>query len=148
MLRSERFKTENVILVGVVPGPHEPSTYDMNRYLEPLVDDLLSLYNGQTITTPQHPGDNLLMAHKIGPDILRPDHPQYLQERGGVLTSGRGQDQDGVRTHDITANFESSFYVPITCTRGTIDYPHVSLVALLTSASSSWWRSPVNSLKA
>ena len=43
--RSERFKIENVILLGMIPGPSEPSKH-INTYLVPLVDDLLKLYCG------------------------------------------------------------------------------------------------------
>lgn len=43
--RHERFKVENVILVGVIPGPHEPSK-SINTYLSPMVDGLLLLWNG------------------------------------------------------------------------------------------------------
>ena len=43
--RNERFKVENVILVGVIPGPHEPSG-SINSYLSPLVDELLLLWEG------------------------------------------------------------------------------------------------------
>ena len=37
--RSERFKPENVLLVGIIPGPHEPKL-TINSYLEPLVAEL------------------------------------------------------------------------------------------------------------
>lgn len=37
--RSERFKPENVFLVGIIPGPHEP-TLTINSYLQPLVAEL------------------------------------------------------------------------------------------------------------
>jgi hypothetical protein len=40
-----RYKVENVFLVGIVPGPHEPSTHQVNHLLRPLVDDLLSLWS-------------------------------------------------------------------------------------------------------
>ena len=40
--RSERFKRENIILVGVIPGPCEPKL-NINSYLSPLVDELLVL---------------------------------------------------------------------------------------------------------
>ena len=33
---SLRYKRENVLLVGIIPGPHEPS-HDINSYLDPLV---------------------------------------------------------------------------------------------------------------
>ena len=53
--RSERFKTENVILVGVMPGPREARTSDINNYLRPLVDELLEWYDGKAIRTNTHP---------------------------------------------------------------------------------------------
>ncbi|XP_077050070.1 uncharacterized protein LOC143696996 [Siphateles boraxobius] len=43
--REERFKDENMILVGVIPGPKEPKL-NMNAYLEPLVDDLREFWEG------------------------------------------------------------------------------------------------------
>ena len=39
-----RFKRENVILVGIIPVPNEPS--NINTYLKPLVDELLQLWDG------------------------------------------------------------------------------------------------------
>jgi hypothetical protein len=44
LLRNERFKRENVILVGIIPGPSEPPL-NINTYLSPLVDELLVLWN-------------------------------------------------------------------------------------------------------
>ena len=43
--RSVRFKRENMILVGILPGPSEPK-HDINSYLEPLVNELLDLWTG------------------------------------------------------------------------------------------------------
>ena len=43
--RKERYATGNVLLVGVIPGPHEPSK-TMNSYLTPLVDELNQLWDG------------------------------------------------------------------------------------------------------
>ncbi len=43
--RAERYTTENVILVGLIPGPREPKK-TMNSYLRPLVDDLKDLWKG------------------------------------------------------------------------------------------------------
>ncbi|KAL1925866.1 hypothetical protein VTP01DRAFT_7277 [Rhizomucor pusillus] len=48
--RSERYKPENVILVGIMPGPKEPSRQQINHYLRPLVDELEKLYTGVTTT--------------------------------------------------------------------------------------------------
>ena len=36
-----RYKPENMFLVGIIPGPHEPSLHQINHLLRPLVDDLL-----------------------------------------------------------------------------------------------------------
>ena len=41
--RSERFKPENVFLVGIIPGPHEPRL-TINSYLQPLVAELNQLW--------------------------------------------------------------------------------------------------------
>ena len=43
--RSKRYKQENVILVSLIPGPHEPK-HDINSYIKPLVDELLRFWNG------------------------------------------------------------------------------------------------------
>ena len=37
--RSVRYKRENVILAGIIPGPEEPQQ-DINTYLEPIVNEL------------------------------------------------------------------------------------------------------------
>lgn len=42
--RSERFKRENVFLIGIISGPSEPPL-TINSYLSPLVDELLRLWN-------------------------------------------------------------------------------------------------------
>ena len=49
--RSIRFKRENVILFGVIPGPREPSC-TINSYLSPLVADLLELWDGIELKVP------------------------------------------------------------------------------------------------
>ena len=41
----QRFKRENIILVGTIPGPTEPHR-DINQYLRPLVYELLELLDG------------------------------------------------------------------------------------------------------
>ena len=46
--RTVRFKRENVILVALIPGPSEPS-HDINTLLDPLVDELISLWEGVTM---------------------------------------------------------------------------------------------------
>ena len=43
--RSERYKMENIILAGIIPGPREPKKH-INTYLSPLLNDLKRLYAG------------------------------------------------------------------------------------------------------
>ena len=45
--RSERYKFENMILVGMIPGPKEPKR-DVNNFLVPLID----LFQGVTFKNP------------------------------------------------------------------------------------------------
>ncbi|KAL1936647.1 hypothetical protein VTP01DRAFT_781 [Rhizomucor pusillus] len=53
--RSERYKPENVILVGIMPGSKEPSKHQINHYLHPLVDELVQLYTGVSISVNAKP---------------------------------------------------------------------------------------------
>lgn len=54
--RHLRYKRENVILVCLTPGPKEPSTIQLNNYLQVMVDQLNSLYyNDFQICTAQSP---------------------------------------------------------------------------------------------
>ena len=46
----ERFKLENVIVVGCIPGPKE-SKGDINSFLRPLVNELLELWTGVQLKT-------------------------------------------------------------------------------------------------
>lgn len=48
--RIERYKMENIILIGTIPGPKEPKN-NINSYLKPLVDELLNLWEGTLIET-------------------------------------------------------------------------------------------------
>lgn len=54
--RSLRYKQENVILVGIIPGPTEPKL-TINSYLEPLVDELKEFWSGVNVTLPS--GNNV-----------------------------------------------------------------------------------------
>ena len=46
--RSERFKEENVILVGLIPGPKEPRNH-INSFLAPFVHDMKVLFDGVNV---------------------------------------------------------------------------------------------------
>lgn len=41
--REQRFQEENIMLLGLIPGPKEPQ-YTINTYLKPIVDELLNLW--------------------------------------------------------------------------------------------------------
>lgn len=42
---SMRFSHENICLLGIIPGPSEPSLDQINHFLRPLVDELLELWH-------------------------------------------------------------------------------------------------------
>lgn len=46
---SMRNKIHNICLVGILPGPREPS-HDINSFIDPLVADLSQFWNGQELT--------------------------------------------------------------------------------------------------
>ena len=48
--RAIRFKRENIIIVGLIPGPSEPSK-NINTYLNPLVSELCALWEGVSFDT-------------------------------------------------------------------------------------------------
>ena len=62
-----RYDIENVFLVGIIPGPVEPSKDQMNHVLRPLVDDLLILWlDGIYLTQmPRFPHGRLVQAALI-----------------------------------------------------------------------------------
>ena len=46
--RAERNKEENIMVLGIIPGPTEPKLH-LNTYLKPIVDDLIALEKGLLI---------------------------------------------------------------------------------------------------
>ncbi len=46
-----RFKSENMFLAGIIPGPKEPSMDEINNFLQPLVGDLLESYETRVYYT-------------------------------------------------------------------------------------------------
>ena len=48
--RSERYKLENIMIVGTIFGPKEPKIH-INSYLKPLVTELLELWSGKMLNT-------------------------------------------------------------------------------------------------
>ena len=57
--RSERFKQENVLLLGIIPAlEHEPSS--LNSFLRPLVEELKVFWDGVRLNTAESPRYKLL----------------------------------------------------------------------------------------
>ena len=48
--REESFKTENLIVVGIIPGPKELK-HNINSFLQPMVDDTTDLWAGVILNT-------------------------------------------------------------------------------------------------
>ena len=44
--RELRFKPENLIILGIMPGPIEASLHQLNHYLAPIIDQLESFWKG------------------------------------------------------------------------------------------------------
>ncbi|TFY56546.1 hypothetical protein EVJ58_g7577 [Rhodofomes roseus] len=59
-----RFRPENICLVGIIPGPNEPSLHQLNHFLRPLVDEMLTLWHsGMWLTqTAVHAHGRLIRA--------------------------------------------------------------------------------------
>ena len=59
-----RYQVENMFLVGIIPGPVEPSLEQINHILEPLVDDLLQFWNPGVFIkqTAHHTGGRLCFS--------------------------------------------------------------------------------------
>ena len=62
--RSQRYLLENVIVVGCIPGPSEP--HNLNPYLEPLVEDLLTLWDGVVFKPESYPFPVVIRACLLG----------------------------------------------------------------------------------
>lgn len=76
--RTLRYKRENVIIIGVIPGPKEPSK-QMNSYLGPFVKELLELFDGIYFTTKT--GNQLIKCVMVG---LSSDIPATRKAAGFV----------------------------------------------------------------
>ncbi|CAG8578994.1 10212_t:CDS:2 [Cetraspora pellucida] len=53
--RHIRYRNENLILVGIIPGPKEPNTKQLQNYLQPMVNELKQLWSSQIFKTTQYP---------------------------------------------------------------------------------------------
>jgi hypothetical protein len=62
--RDIRFKRENLLILGLLPGPNEVSLHKINHYLAPIVDELELLWGGVTLnkTYESQEGKNIRTA--------------------------------------------------------------------------------------
>ncbi|KAI8485685.1 hypothetical protein Bbelb_365190 [Branchiostoma belcheri] len=81
--REERFKEENMIVVGLIPGPKEPKI-DINSFLEPLVDELQDLWKGVLLSDNSVLGAQLYRAALV---CLSSDIPA-ARKCGGFVGHG------------------------------------------------------------
>lgn len=65
-----RFRRENICLVGIIPGPKQPTGQELNHFLQPMVNDLISLWTtGVWLSrTSRYPTGRLVRA-ALGPVI-------------------------------------------------------------------------------
>jgi len=59
-----RYRPENIFLVGLIPGPTEPTVDQFHHFLKPLVDDLLILWDSgmRLNATPRYPNGRTVQA--------------------------------------------------------------------------------------
>ena len=46
--RDIRFKRENLLTLGILPGPSEVGLHKINHYLAPIINELKTLWDGMT----------------------------------------------------------------------------------------------------
>src|SRR2546429_7699240 len=63
--RDIRFRHENLLLLGLLPGLNEVSLHKINHYLAPIVNELQSLWNGITLHTNECPNGKRVCAALI-----------------------------------------------------------------------------------
>ncbi|KAG8714131.1 hypothetical protein FRC09_017971 [Ceratobasidium sp. 395] len=59
ILALDWWKPENVILIGTIPGPAETKTDQLANFLDPLVEELLTLWNAPRTTLPTESGERV-----------------------------------------------------------------------------------------
>ena len=84
----ERYKIENMFLIGIIPGPHEPKKAEINHLLSPLVNDLLdSYYHGTWYTRTQNYRHGRYARSMLVPIIC--DTPASRQVTGRTSATSR-----------------------------------------------------------
>ena len=77
-----RYKPEYMYLVGIIPGPSEPSLTELNHYIEPIISAMMEAW---------HPGLRLTRTTrkpKVGPSaVASPSPPATSLQHGRQLSS-------------------------------------------------------------
>ncbi|GET57517.1 hypothetical protein GLOIN_2v1786147 [Rhizophagus irregularis DAOM 181602=DAOM 197198] len=64
--RELRFKPENMLILGLMPGPNEPSLHQINHYLAPIVDQFQTFWEGVELDrTSEHLSGRLIKCAVI-----------------------------------------------------------------------------------
>jgi len=63
--RELRFKAENIMILGILPGPNEVHLHYINHYLAPIVDELCRFWDGVQISTYENPSGKIIRAALI-----------------------------------------------------------------------------------
>ena len=61
--RDIRFKHENLLTLGILPGPSEVSLHKINHYLAPIINELKSLQDGMTYRTYEYQEERKSAQH-------------------------------------------------------------------------------------
>ncbi|XP_058255085.1 uncharacterized protein LOC131359300 isoform X1 [Hemibagrus wyckioides] len=92
----EHFKEENMVLVGLIPGPKEPSL-TMNSFLDPLVDELQELWSGVILEDSSFIG---YQVYRVALLCLASDIPA-TQKCGGFVGHGAYKGKLNIQTHAL-----------------------------------------------
>lgn len=62
--QNSRYRTSNLISTSILPGPKEQTADEIQRFLRPIISDLLRLYTeGILVYSPSHPNGRFCLAH-------------------------------------------------------------------------------------
>jgi len=78
-----RFRQENVLLIGLIPGPTEPKT-DINPFLAPLVQELQRLFLGVEMYLSPCRGVYLFYVHYFVLHVMY-QHQERCMKSWGIL---------------------------------------------------------------
>ncbi|KAG1482603.1 hypothetical protein G6F53_013602 [Rhizopus delemar] len=69
--RSSRMKVSNIILVGMIPGPGEPTDDQLQNFMRPMIAELNTLYGGiMRMVVPLMPSDFKISNFLIWKSII------------------------------------------------------------------------------